>query len=178
VFHNFSVLNSGDLRSSKYPNWEIRSAPSQVHVEISFEPNNHPPPYKGPRSLAILSHSSSLAMGNISSTDHQPQIIVHKRSPKLTRISLSCTSGASLDSISDSSLEIYSVNEKSRYVDREEPPRDNAPPPLPPPPSFATYARTQDTISDAASDAYHEFLKIFPGKGYSRYLCIRCSMAG
>ncbi|KAJ7815673.1 methyltransferase type 11 [Mycena olivaceomarginata] len=101
-------------------------------------------------------------MGNISSTDHQPQIIVHKRSPKLTRISLSCTSGASLDSISDSSLEIYSVNEKSRYVDREEPPRDNAPPPLPPPPSFATYARTQDAISDAASDAYHEFLKIFP----------------
>ncbi|KAJ7935402.1 PLP-dependent transferase, partial [Mycena leptocephala] len=92
---------------------------------------------------------------------HQP-IIIRKRSTVFARISLPCTSGASLDSASDHSQEIYSlVHEKSRYLDREEPPRDSEKPP-PPPPSFAAYVSTQDNTSDAASTAYQVFLDTFP----------------
>ncbi|KAJ7189005.1 PLP-dependent transferase [Mycena filopes] len=99
-------------------------------------------------------------MGSVSST-HQP-IIIRKRSAILSRISLPCTSGTSLDSASDRSQEIYSLaHEKSRYLDREEPPQPTEPP-HPPPPSFAAYAPTQDNISDAASTAYQEFLNSFP----------------
>ncbi|KAJ6497398.1 methyltransferase type 11 [Mycena sanguinolenta] len=93
-------------------------------------------------------------MGNAPSTGHQPQIIVRKRSA--IRLSLPCTSGASIDSSSDRSLDSL-VNEKSRYIEREEPPREN-PPPVP---SFAVYAPARDT-SNAASDAYQEFLRSFP----------------
>ncbi|KAF7362495.1 Molybdenum cofactor sulfurase [Mycena venus] len=99
-------------------------------------------------------------MGSVSSTGHPPQIIVRKRSSVLNRLSLPCTSGASLDTTSEHSQETYSlVNEKSRYRDREEPRRDNPPaPPL----SFAAYAPAQDIINDAAGDAYQEFLNRFP----------------
>ncbi|KAJ7744675.1 methyltransferase type 11 [Mycena metata] len=98
-------------------------------------------------------------MGSVSST-HQP-VIIRKRSTMLTRVSLPCTSGTSIDSASDHSQEIYSlVHEKSRYLDREDPPTPEKP--HPPPPSFATYAPTQDNISDAASTAYQEFLSSFP----------------
>ncbi|KAJ7252414.1 pyridoxal phosphate-dependent transferase [Mycena haematopus] len=98
-------------------------------------------------------------MGNISSTGSQPPIIVHKRSTIMTRISLPCTSGASVDSDSNSDRSLDSlVDEKSRYLQRDEPPRENPPPP----PSFAAYAPTKDTISDAASTAYQEFLSSFP----------------
>ncbi|KAJ7125419.1 PLP-dependent transferase [Mycena epipterygia] len=94
-------------------------------------------------------------MGSVSST-HQP-VIIRKRSALFTRISLPCTSGASLDSISTHSQETYSlVHEKSRYRDREDPPEK------PHPPSFAAYAPGQDNISDAATTAYQDFLTTFP----------------
>ncbi|KAJ7645970.1 PLP-dependent transferase [Mycena polygramma] len=96
-------------------------------------------------------------MGSVSST--QPPIIIRKRSTVFARISLPCTSGTTLDSVSEHSQEIYSlVHEKARYLDREEPPPEKPRPP----PSFPAYAPTQDNISDAASNAYQEFLKLFP----------------
>ncbi|KAJ7496581.1 PLP-dependent transferase [Mycena latifolia] len=95
-------------------------------------------------------------MGTVSST-HQPIIIRRKRSTILTWVSLPCTAGTSFDSASDHSQDTYSlVNEKSRYRDREEPPEK------PHPYSFATYAPAQDTVSDAATTAYQEFLSTFP----------------
>ncbi|KAF7373723.1 Molybdenum cofactor sulfurase [Mycena sanguinolenta] len=87
-------------------------------------------------------------------TGSQPHIIVRKRSAIRPR--LPCTSGASIDLDLDLDRSLDSlVNEKFRYI---EPPREN-PPPLP---SFAVYALTKDTVSDAASGAYQEFLSSFP----------------
>ncbi|KAJ6458162.1 hypothetical protein DFH09DRAFT_1080560 [Mycena vulgaris] len=61
----------------------------------------------------------------------------------------------------DHSHDAHSLcNEKSRYRDQEEPPEK------PHHISFATYAPTQDNISDAATIAYQEFLSTFPVTEY------------
>ncbi|KAJ6534016.1 PLP-dependent transferase [Mycena vulgaris] len=98
-------------------------------------------------------------MGSVSST--HPIIIRRKRSARFTRVTFPCTAGTSFDSSLDPSHDTHSLcNEKSRYIDQEEPPEK------PHHISFATYAPAQDNISGAATIAYQEFLSTFPVTEY------------